>query len=50
MSNCDHTTLVQNINQNSASLQNTQAAPMQAFTQLAKLAIAKGAPSAKTKE
>jgi len=50
MSNFDHTALVQNINQNLASLRKTQAAPLEAFTQLAKLAMAEGALSAKTKE
>ena len=50
MSNFDHTALVQNINQNLASLRKTHAAPLEAFTQLAKLAMAEGALSAKTKE
>ena len=50
MSNFDHIGLVHNINQNLASMRQTQAAPMQAFTQLAKLAMAEGALSAKTKE
>ena len=50
MSNFDHITLIQNINQNLGSLRKTQAAPMEAFTQLAKLAMADGVLSAKTKE
>lgn len=50
MSNFDHITLVHHINQNLGSLRKTQAAPLEAFTQLAKLALAEGALTAKTKE
>ena len=46
----DHTTLVQTISQNLAPLRKTQAEPMQASGQLAKLAMHEGVLSAKTKE
>lgn len=50
MSSFDHTTLVQNINQNLAPLRKSQPEAMQAFGQLARVAMSEGTVSAKHKE
>jgi AhpD family alkylhydroperoxidase len=50
MSSFDHTALVQNINEGLAPLRKTQPETMQAFSQLARAAMAEGAISTKHKE
>lgn len=50
MSTFDHSTLIQNINQNLAPLRKAQPEAMQGFGQLARAAMAEGAVSAKNKE
>jgi len=50
MSNFDHTSLIQSINQNLAPLRKAQPDALQAFGQLARASMAEGALSAKTKE
>jgi len=50
MSTFDHTGLIQSINENLAPLRKTQPETMQAFGQLARVAMAEGAVSAKNKE
>ena len=50
MSTFDHTTLIQNINENLAPLRKAQPDAMQGFGQLAKASMAEGAVSAKNKE
>jgi len=50
MSTFDHTTLIQNINENLAPLRKAQPEAMQGFSQLAKASMAEGAVSAKNKE
>ncbi len=50
MSTFDHTGLIQNINENLATLRKTQPDAMQAFGQLARVAMSEGAISAKNKE
>ena len=50
MSCFDHSTLVQNINQNLAPLRKSQPEAMQAFGQLARVAMSEGTVSAKHKE
>jgi AhpD family alkylhydroperoxidase len=50
MSTFDHTTLIQNINENLAPLRKAQPEAMQGFSQLAKASMAEGTVSAKHKE
>jgi len=50
MSTFEHTTLIQNINENLAPLRKAQPEAMQGFSQLAKASMAEGAVSAKNKE
>ena len=50
MSTFDHATLIRNINENIASLRKAQPEPMQAFSALARGALAEGAVSTKHKE
>ncbi|MEO7108102.1 MAG: carboxymuconolactone decarboxylase family protein [Rhodoferax sp.] len=50
MSNFDHNTLIHDINQNLAPLRKNQPDAMQAFGQLARVAMAEGSVSAKNKE
>jgi len=50
MSTFDHTTLIQNINENLAPFRKAQPDAMSAFGQMAKSAMAEGAVSAKHKE
>jgi AhpD family alkylhydroperoxidase len=50
MSTFDHTTLIQNINENLAPLRKAQPEAMQGFAQLSKAAMAEGTVSAKHKE
>ena len=50
MSTFDHTGLIQNINENLVTLRKTQPDAMQAFGQLARVAMSEGAISAKNKE
>jgi AhpD family alkylhydroperoxidase len=50
MSTFEHTTLIQNINENLAPLRRAQPDAMQGFSQLAKASMAEGAISAKNKE
>lgn len=50
MSTFDHNGLIQNINENLATLRKTQPDAMQAFGQLARVAMSEGAISAKNKE